>query len=195
MIKILSIIAVIVFVSPIYAGKLKVHANEVEGQAFLKTRGGDVKRCSGEEVVLFDANDYDAFNSQNRYKEYLKRSLLKDSDPLYSEKTIYDELLKIYPDLKNNIPSYRIYERSDLNSMLKIAIERDVAKPVVPFKKLIYRTVCDANGDFKFDNIPDGSYIAATVVQWIVGDEPQGGTIYSDIIAVNPKLQKIFITK
>ena len=39
---------------------LEVGNCRLEGQAFLKTRGGDVKTCAGEKVFLMPYNDYTA---------------------------------------------------------------------------------------------------------------------------------------
>jgi hypothetical protein len=50
----------------------------VKGQAFLKTRGGDVKTAAGEEVLLNPVTSY----SDQWYKvEYIENKLLTEPDP------------------------------------------------------------------------------------------------------------------
>jgi hypothetical protein len=69
-----------------YAGK---GTGSVHGQAFLKTVGGDVKTCAGNEVVLMPATSYNEEKLQN---SAWKKKLVGD-DPAaikYSRRTICD---------------------------------------------------------------------------------------------------------
>jgi len=43
------------------------------------------------------------------------------------------------------------------------------------------KTFCDADGKFRFDNIPSGDWFISTKVQWIVGGVPQGGLLQSEV--------------
>jgi hypothetical protein len=49
------------------------------------------------------------------------------------------------------------------------------------YEKLIKSTKCDAQGNFKFEGLPSGEWVALTKVQWIVADLPQGAKIGSRV--------------
>lgn len=61
----------------------------VKGQAFLKTRGGDVKMAAGNEIILNPVTSY----SNQWYDAYLLNKSLTEPDPRYDQyviKTIAD---------------------------------------------------------------------------------------------------------
>ena len=45
----------------------------------------------------------------------------------------------------------------------------------------IQTTTCDAQGHFTFKNLTPGNYRVQSTVQWMAGDEPQGGLIYKAV--------------
>ena len=44
---------------------------------------------------------------------------------------------------------------------------------------LLATAVCDVDGRFAFDDVPYGTYGVQTHVEWLVGDEDQGGSVYA----------------
>lgn len=108
----------------------------VEGQAFMKTRGGDVKTAAGEQVLL---NPVTPYSEQWFEVGYQGGRMLTDPDP-------------------------RQYQ-------------------------FIRRTVADADGRFRFEDVAPGDYFLTGLVRWEVfmGSymSPQGGYI-CERITVNP---------
>jgi hypothetical protein len=59
-------------------------------------------------------------------------------------------------------------------------VEHDeAAKPVLA--RIVRRTQCDAQGNFSFDKLPAGKYIALTEVLWDVAGRRQGGTVMTAV--------------
>lgn len=58
----------------------------------------------------------------------------------------------------------------------------------------ILTTICDAQGNFIFENVPKGYYSIATTVEWKAGNEKQGGFLTEtvDIKKEDEKI-KVFI--
>lgn len=118
----------------------------LNGQAFLTTRGGDVKTCAGNEVQLYPANQFD---------------------------------LKLL----------NAFSRGD-----KII---DYAPQMASITQANIRTtVCDAGGNFEFNNIPAGPWLIKTEVRWDAGTAdqvfPQGGYLIRGV-SLKPGATKIIM--
>jgi hypothetical protein len=55
-------------------------------------------------------------------------------------------------------------------------------------------TACDAQGNFRFDGLADGSYYVTTDVSWTVGYSPQGGVLIKHIGLSGGKKHDLVIT-
>lgn len=180
-----------------------IQKTTIEGQGFLKTRGGDVKTCSGESVFLYKLDDYLKLGEEKikistleRYRRhgesYEKTGSI--SDHFYS-KIVNDieNLQKLYPQL--NIRS--TYQKDTFNEDI------DKAKIFVTASGPVLETMCDASGNFIIKNVPFGMYGIVTKVTW---DRVETGNRYispytiteggkiGKAINVNDNLQKVFIT-
>ena len=106
----------------------------VEGDGFLRQRGGGVVTCAGSEVWLL------------RLTEEERAGLL-------------GSMILLGGDLRG-----RFRDKSD------------------PFAT----AVCGVDGRFIFDNVPHGTYGVVTTVEWLAGDETQGGDVYA-IFEISPE--------
>lgn len=61
------------------------------------------------------------------------------------------------------------------------------------YRKYMKNTVCDSQGNFKFENIADGDYFITTVVTWNVGSMPQGGGLMQKVSLKNGELKEIVL--
>ncbi len=106
----------------------------VEGDGFLRQRGGDVVTCAGSQVWL----------------------------------------LRLTEEERGGL----------LGSMVLLGgdIRRRFRDKDAPFAT----TVCGVDGRFVFDNVPHGTYGVVTTVEWVAGDETQGGDVYA-IFEVSPE--------
>jgi len=66
----------------------------------------------------------------------------------------------------------------------KMWVHRALTPPSPNFAKARRTTVADADGRFKFSDLPAGKYYVRTEVTWEVGYEPQGGLV-GQIIEIN----------
>lgn len=199
----------ILFSLPANAAKTKssvVNTTAIEGQGFLKTKGGDVKTCAGEIVSVYTKNDY-----QNlvQYKNY-EKMILKIA--IYRKEA---ESFGRYRARKANLPEYKNlseyikilneqYPELDLKRTYQLDFFIADLQKVIDFEskkldelggkpKVSYESQCDAYGNFGLKNIPFGNYGIVTRVSWTNGESIQGGEVGKEII-VDEKLQKIFIT-
>lgn len=53
----------------------------------------------------------------------------------------------------------------------------NVSDPAPGYQDHMRTTTCDAQGNFRFEGVPDGRYFVNTVVSWSVGYRPQGGAV------------------
>tara|TARA_R110001583_G_C5653711_1_gene408975 strand:+ start:2027 stop:2563 length:537 start_codon:yes stop_codon:yes gene_type:complete len=112
----------------------------ITGQAFLRTRGGDVKTCAGSTVYLIPSSNYAVERIRLLYGE-------EDNGVSWDHKTAAGEVLP-------------------------------VADPL--YFEYTLQTYCDADGNFKFENLPDGIYYLGTSVRWETGakhNSLQGGSL------------------
>jgi hypothetical protein len=49
------------------------------------------------------------------------------------------------------------------------------------YLQLTKRTLCDAQGNFAFNDVADGEFFLASMITWNVGNAPQGGAIMQAI--------------
>ena len=103
---------------------------EVHGQAFLKTRGGDVKLAAGNEIRLTPATSY---SRQWYVEKYLGRRKIEPHDPRLDE--------------------------------------------------FIRTTIADADGRFKFTQVPAGEHFLLTHIFWHISSSswPEGGLVCTEI--------------
>ena len=106
----------------------------VEGDGFLRQRGGDVVTCAGSQVWLL------------RLTEEERAGLL-------------GSMILLDGDIRRRF--------------------RDKDEPLAT-------TVCGVDGRFVFDNVPHGTYGVVTTVEWLAGDDTQGGDVYA-IFEVSPE--------
>lgn len=154
----------------------QVFGADITGQGFLKTRGGHVKTCAGNEVYLESSSNHwlrhlinyeltrDIVASQER-NVMLKKKLGEDYSELQKELNLRSE---------EAINYYRLHLNAN--------------------KQSVIGTICDAQGNFEFKNIKNGEYYLATRVEWEVSDEKQGGLVYK-LVEVKQKKQKVFLTE
>lgn len=53
---------------------------------------------------------------------------------------------------------------------------------------------CDANGNFEFDNIANGSFFVVTSVTWIVKGVTQGGSLMEPVTVSNGEVKRIVLS-
>ena len=128
--------------------------NSIQGQAFLRQRGGNVVTCAASEVRLIPATKY--------AKEYVRRKYGTDQGG-------YDDW---DPILLENDP-----------------------KTDTSFWTHTRTTTCDAEGEFEFDGVPDGTYYVTTRVMWSAGQySQQGGDIAEIVDLAGNDSKKILLT-
>ena len=117
------------------------------GQALLKTKGGDVKTCAGEKVILMPYNSY--------------------TEELYSvgKQGGFSEASNFEPSIK----------------------------------KYLKVTTCDIDGDFEFDNLPNGKWLLYTQVVWqipgLYSSSDQGGDMIKIVQTIENNTQKVYLTE
>lgn len=200
-----------------------VKKTTIEGQAFLKTAGGDIKTCAGEFVVLYTKDDYrklamkrtfESFISALGMSRYFGESYEKDNKSYKSNRAyagvvdsgldrIYDEIKKLqrrYPQLNIRKGYQKDTFNEDLDKALQYETE-EIAKLGI-ISKPILESQCDASGNFSFKNAPFGNYGIVTSVTWQVmtsatqqiGGSRQGGELGKEV-TIDDTLQKVFITE
>lgn len=153
------------FVIPFLGILTFLNGAEISGQGFLKTKGGDVKTCAGNSVYLNIAGNQDDYVlAYSLYKSSIK--IQKLMEKINNINNVEDsEEVKIKRNKLNNISKSKYYE-----------------------------TQCDAQGNFKFKNIKNGTYNIGTTVEWYVGYEKQGGFIHKEI-TIKGNQNSVFITE
>lgn len=133
--------------------------NSIEGSAFMRTKGGDVKTCAGYDVTLMPYSNY------------------------ASERMTY-----IYG---NSEEGYRT-----LGLQRKYEFSNESAE----YHKYSKDTKCDAQGEFEFNDLPDGDYYVIAGVQWQTGAGagaelfPQGAILMKRVTTANGETQKVTMT-
>jgi len=63
------------------------------------------------------------------------------------------------------------------------------------FYKSLKKTVCDANGEFEFDRLPNGDYFVIAKVTWDIGNVvDEGGTMMGKVTIANGANEKVTLT-
>lgn len=62
-------------------------------------------------------------------------------------------------------------------------------------KRLVRRTMCDAQGNFEIANLPAGEWIVITSVEWSVGYRSQGGYLKKLATAATAAAPAIYLTE
>ena len=89
-----------------YQNLSKEGTAKVTGQAFLKTRGGDVKKAAGNEVML---NPVTAYSNQWYQIAYLQNTPLSEPDPQYENHIITTVADTDGKFAFNNVPAGEYY--------------------------------------------------------------------------------------
>lgn len=194
----------------------------ISGQGFLRTKGGSVRTCAGNDVYLEKSNPngllYLSEVLQNKqdhlkslekslatYKDWLQSSerRLKYNEDRLREYSSSKYLQNLVPSVRNTI-SYdkkeiledkqRISEQKKKISAAKKVVQEYEAKVENSIKDNILKTMCDAQGNYEFPKVELGKHYIRTIVQWYVGDDKQGG-IVSKVINVQEGHNKIMITE
>ncbi len=85
------------------------------------------------------------------------------------------------------------YFREALNIMR--TGNRPVTDKIDPaYKSMIKYTQGDAQGNFTFNNLPDGNWFVFTEVKWAVGDSRQGGTLLKEVNLTNGETKQVLLT-
>jgi hypothetical protein len=148
--------------------------SSVSGQAFLRTRGGDIRIGAGCEVQLFPTTDYIThYISQHEQLEQLQATpgfwrFMGDTSPVTEEARI----------------AYRAW------TIARSIEPLDVRE--VPFQKT---AIADANGNFEFRDLPAGEYTLTCTITWQVGSETSGGLIVKSLKVEAGEAAKVMMTR
>ncbi len=67
-------------------------------------------------------------------------------------------------------------------------------EPDIPeYYELIKRTVCDAQGYFKFANVADGKFFVTTQILWEAGDSWQGGFLMQHVSVSDGETKEVVL--
>ena len=70
----------------------------------------------------------------------------------------------------------------------------DIQTPMHPeYEAAMRETVCDAGGNFSFEEVADGSYFVQTSVFWRAGYNWQGGSMMSPVMVADGETKKLVI--
>ncbi len=180
-----------------------VKFGKIRGQGFLRTKGGSIRTCAGNEVYIERNNPngllYLSERLQNKkdHLDYLEESLVTYKSWLnHSENMLksHESSLRMFPSqstyYKEQVSYYkervikdkqRISEQKKKISPAKKVVQEYETKVENSVKDNILKTICDAQGNYSFPKVELGKYYIRTVVQWYVGDEKQGGIISKTI--------------
>jgi hypothetical protein len=181
---------------------------KLTGQAFLKTQGGTAKTCAGNQVFIEKYNKLGIIKSTNNLKvSHEKLDLLLKTQEKLEDKITYlqNRLQKFEGHLDNDHPkmieySQNLKKNEKKLSLLQSSIEEleyniSQFEEIIEFgsKNNIRTTICDAQGNFEFSKLVPAKYYISTKVEWMVGDEKQGGIVFK-IINIENENNKIIIT-
>jgi hypothetical protein len=150
--------------------RLSPYANKgksvITGQAFLKTRGGDIKTGAGNKVILAPASEYvKLFYKQRDF-------LMTQINKMYDIGT--PDALKKYSEFKAEI---------------------DEEKPDSRLIPLMKTTIADASGNFEFKGLPAGKYMLFCEIYWETGKSKTGGIAYGSVKISNDETQKVMVSE
>ena len=205
--------------TPLVKEKIQpIQKTTIEGQGFLKTRGGDIKTCSGEVVYLYTSENFIKFIAEEDYRHAMadvksyKRNLenyVEKKDDRYVGNFYVDSLIDSIRNMKSK------YSEANLSDQFSVDIVNENIQKIIDYEnkkltsigeksKIFVETMCDASGNFIFKNVPFGSYGIVTKVTW---ERVEAGGRYTSpytvteggkigkIIDVNDNLQKVYITE
>lgn len=172
--------------SPIYAAKVskasEIVTSTIIGQGFLKTQGGDVKTCAGNDVYLEQYIDEKNWVYQK----------------VQAEKADIAILTNYMIELAKQGVEAGIYDKWSLEGKRSRKSKVAEIKPEYNYKTLddlsVLKTQCDANGNFEFIGLKKGKYIIATKITWKTEDEYNGGPV-SKIVDIQNEKNKILLTQ
>lgn len=62
------------------------------------------------------------------------------------------------------------------------------------YLRLTRTSTCDAQGNFRFDNLPPGQYFLTVPVRWVAGSAPQGGTLMRRVTVAPAQNQTVLLS-
>lgn len=204
--------------TPLVKEKIQpIQKTTIEGQGFLKTRGGEIKTCSSESVYLYTIENYEKFIAKEQYSKNINKLKLyeyyaESFEKYKNDRNMYDHVLKninkaVY-EMRTNYPDLNItglYDETQYqNDLQKIREYENNKISKVGEASLFIETMCDASGNFIVKNVPFGTYGIVTKATW---ERVEAGGRYTSpytvteggkigkIIDVNDNLQKVYITE
>lgn len=89
------------------------------------------------------------------------------------------------------VPGETVVRSVFLESSRNLVFNPDPLK----FQTLVRSTLCDAQGEFVFEDIKDGEYLITTEVMWQVINSREGGFLVRPIVVKNGKTERLIITR
>ena len=140
--------------------------NTIVGSALIRQSGGGIVHCGGQEVLLVGATDYSS---------ELMVSVFGSTDTGYASA----ESPKVWSPKRNqSIPETIIHA---------VNVHPD-------WWQAARLAMCDAQGEFVFDDVADGAYFLLVSVVWYVSGDIQGGTMMSRIEISGGKTHRVVIS-
>ena len=64
-----------------------------------------------------------------------------------------------------------------------------------PLEDIAKQTRCDAQGNFAFANVRHGAWFVLTRVQWVVGNNAQGGALMQEVAVTDGQTIQVLLTE
>ncbi|MDG2939377.1 hypothetical protein P7M32_01200 [Bisgaard Taxon 10/6] len=95
--------------------------------------------------------------------------------------------------------------RSDIKGAIPFNMFNELPSPKfvnepANFKNYSIKTVCDAQGNFTFENVADGDFYVVSIIYWDIGNVSmdfgarQGGSLMQKVTVKNSETKKIILT-
>ncbi len=140
--------------------------NVIKASAFLTQQGGGVVTCAGRKALLVPAGPY----ATERIN------------------LIYNSVERGYQPLMVQYAGAVVGPNGTLTPQFRST----VIDPPQTYFLDSRDTVCDAKGEFEFENLAPGAYYVITQVSWSVGATPQGGGLMQRVIIPQGTSKKTF---
>lgn len=97
------------------------------------------------------------------------------------------------PDTKGSKGMLAAYQLASVDSQDSEGISANETGVSEKYMKHIRQTSCDAQGNFLFNNLPEGRWSISTSVNWMAGTLPQGGPLFDTILLKNGTSKSIIM--
>lgn len=161
------------------AGLLAGCSGDLTGTIYYTTKGGDVKRVAGEQVVLAQATP--------EYERALEEARAANAAAIEAAQAVLDEAVGRYEeakalhdrqpmDLASDNSPYNVTRRASLKAesdmrAAQVELEAVSRRPEPLPHTMVYRTQTDVNGRFEFNGVRPGRYyVTATVIREFPGE-------------------------